>query len=742
MIPEEIKRQHILQAISEIDANGVPRNREATGFDLVYEGKFYPPKYVLSLAAKHATGKELPPSEFTGGVPTNSLLSRLGFEIVTRQQQGIREQLERIMEGYVQAANREPFGKSSGIWTAFTDLSTALRGLDRVRSNPKLRVRWSVGQGNWTKVPWLALLDERETNTTQHGVYVVFLFRQDMSGVYLTLAQGVTEPKKKLGAREARDFLHNNAAGVRTLISDVKSHGFVFDDGIQLSADPGLGSDYEDSVIAYKLYERNNVPDDATIEGDLSEILNAYDKYLDDKKKPSRWWIFQSSPKYYDLTGALENLKEIKWLVTAHAQEMALGDIVYLWEAGEGAGLVASGVITSEPAPLQIDDNEQRFVLDRGKFEGSLTRATLRVERILPQRLLRSELLLDDVLKGLSVILQPQSTNFRVTESQASRIEELIAMQLQPQQTQPGLSPLQQLSRIVYMPEAELTKIQRLLKSKRQIIFEGPPGSGKTFVARHFARFMAGVPFDDSPTQQVRIVQFHQSYGYEDFVEGIRPQSNGGTIEYNVVPGIFKRLCSDARADLDRKYVLVIDEINRGNISRIFGELLLLLEYRGLDVELPYQKDGEKFSIPPNLYLIGTMNTTDRSLAQIDYALRRRFFFYRLLAVKDGAAPVLRSWLDSQAEVGAAERDKLLMLFIHLNTRVQKELGEHFQIGHSYFMDPRVGTTEGRSQLWEFAIMPLLEEYFYNRRDRQSLLKEFSLESLEATESKVEAASA
>src|SRR5262249_16139149 len=137
--------------------------------------------------------------------------------------------------------------------------------------------------------------------------------------------------------------------------------------------------------------------------------------------------------------------------------------------------------------------------------------------------------------------------------------------------------------------------------------------------------------------------------GYEDFVQGIRPETNPqGQLEYRVRDGIFKSLCARARQD-PRPHVLVIDEINRGNISRVFGELLYLIEYRERFIALPYgERDASGISIPPNVYLIGPMNTTDRSLAQIDYALRRRFYFYRLLPVVDGRAPILDRWLAAQ----------------------------------------------------------------------------------------------
>lgn len=174
---------------------------------------------------------------------------------------------------------------------------------------------------------------------------------------------------------------------------------------------------------------------------------------------------------------------------------------------------------------------------------------------------------------------------------------------------------------------------------------------------------------------------------------------------------------------------MLVDEINRGNLSRIFGELLLLLEYRGGDkeVRLPYaDPDEPRFTLPENLYFIGTMNTADRSLAQIDYALRRRFFFYRLAPVEAGQAPVLTAWLRAQ-EPGISEPQvaEVLRLFVALNQAVTRELGEDFQIGHSYFMNRHVLTPQGRERIWRTSIEPLLDEYFQNRKNRAQLIETF-----------------
>jgi 5-methylcytosine-specific restriction protein B len=233
----------------------------------------------------------------------------------------------------------------------------------------------------------------------------------------------------------------------------------------------------------------------------------------------------------------------------------------------------------------------------------------------------------------------------------------------------------------------------------------------------------------------VELVQFHQAYGYEDFVQGIRPVTDDeGRLQYRVLPGIFMRLCDLARNNPGKRFVLIVDEINRGNLSRIFGELLLLLEYRNERVRLPYGAvDGlteqPYLTNPENLYLIGTMNSTDRSLALIDYALRRRFYFYRFLPVVDDRAPVLEGWLAEQ-EMPDTERQRVLRLFVELNRRVQQERSSDFQIGHSYFMTRDIGTPAGRDRVWRRALRPLLAEYFHTERDPEATLAEFAPDRL------------
>ena len=302
-------------------------------------------------------------------------------------------------------------------------------------------------------------------------------------------------------------------------------------------------------------------------------------------------------------------------------------------------------------------------------------------------------------------------------------------------------TPLTALATATHYPEADLREIETLLIEKRQIVFEGPPGSGKTYLADLFGRWFAGLPLGDLPDDRIELIQFNQSYGYEDFVQGIRPETDAeGRLRYVVRDGIFLRLCELAANDPDRRHVLIIDEINRGNISRIFGELLLLLEYRSKRARLPYAApdadDDGYLTIPENLYLIGTMNSTDRSLAQVDYALRRRFYFRRLMPVVDGRADVLAGWLASR-EMAPGDRTRVLNLFLALNRRVEEQLSPDYQVGHSYLMVDGIQTRPVMDRVWRHAVFPLLEEYFYAHRDRAAILGGFALDRLLAASADV-----
>lgn len=234
-----------------------------------------------------------------------------------------------------------------------------------------------------------------------------------------------------------------------------------------------------------------------------------------------------------------------------------------------------------------------------------------------------------------------------------------------------------------------------LLRDRPQLIFYGPPGTGKTFIAQALARHLA--------EDNVRLVQFHPAYSYEDFFEGYRPVDGGG---FALRPGPLRKAVEVARENPSVPYVLIIDEINRGNLAKIFGELYFLLEYRNENVDLLYATDDDiGFTLPENVFLIGTMNTADRSIALVDAAMRRRFAFVALHPSEPPTKDVLRRWLAATG-LDPAVAD----LLDELNRRIEDP---DFKIGPSYFMRPAVHAEGGLDRAWRTAILPLLEEHHY-----------------------------
>ncbi|WP_205524778.1 AAA family ATPase [Paenibacillus sp. ALJ109b] len=258
----------------------------------------------------------------------------------------------------------------------------------------------------------------------------------------------------------------------------------------------------------------------------------------------------------------------------------------------------------------------------------------------------------------------------------------------------------------VFIGKKELVRLISLLENKKNLILKGAPGVGKTFIAKRLAYVMMG----EKDETRIHMVQFHQNYSYEDFIEGFRPKAEGDGFELKQGP--FVKFARKAARDSERDYFFIIDEINRGNMSKIFGELMMLIEAdkRGEQINLLYSNDP--FSVPSNLYIIGMMNTADRSLALLDYALRRRFSFFEIKPAFQNET--FKSYVNELDNPEALNR--IINEIKSLNNQIVEELGTGFQIGHSYFVSDayKVDTTNRVEEVIEYEIIPQLFEYWFD----------------------------
>ena len=293
------------------------------------------------------------------------------------------------------------------------------------------------------------------------------------------------------------------------------------------------------------------------------------------------------------------------------------------------------------------------------------------------------------------------------------------------------------LAKELLLPPEFLHEIADLLEDKWQVIFQGPPGTGKTYVARELAECLAGDP------KRVELVQFHPSYAYEDFVQGFRPTLEGGSAGFAMRNGPLLRMAKQAFEEPNEKHFLVIDEINRGNLAKVFGELYFLLEYRGEKHRMRLQYSNTEFWMPKNLYIIGTMNTADRSIALVDAALRRRFYFVPFHPNEEPIKGLLKEWLEREAKKREAEERKwsdemewLPGVVDAANKKLSEKLGnEETAIGPSYFMKGDI--PEKMERVWKYNVLPYIEEQMYDQRGR--VKDDFALKALKEEAARVSA---
>jgi DNA replication protein DnaC len=364
------------------------------------------------------------------------------------------------------------------------------------------------------------------------------------------------------------------------------------------------------------------------------------------------------------------------------------GDLIVGYESSPSMKVTAIFECT---AALHEDENE-------------VQRIEFKIQRFLNRPIAWESLIQVDAFKDADVVKNNQGSLYRLTQLQFEAIMSLENDTDLPKYT------IENLKSDSFIANEKLEKMVSYLKNKKNIILQGPPGTGKTFVAKKLAYALMGEK-DDS---HIEMVQFHQSVSYEDFIQGYRPTDSGS---FKLKNGNFYKLCARALKNTEKPYFFIIDEINRGNLSKIFGELLMLIESdkrsQEYAINLMYSDSEEsRFYVPPNIHIIGTMNTADRSLAVVDYALRRRFAFFELIPeFNDKFKGFLKG-----VNVENALIDKISNRMNRLNAEIADDLGVGFRIGHSFFT-PNSGTipnTDWFNDVVDFEIKPLLDEYYFD----------------------------
>lgn len=453
----------------------------------------------------------------------------------------------------------------------------------------------------------------------------------------------------------------------------------------------------DDGVFIWKLRDELN---EALEQVDLNGVQLSAFNYATASAHNFWWltanpsvWSFSSIQNGETQNYTFYNENGNKRRVFQNFVDAKVGDAVICYEANPVKKIVAIGQITRKNEGKEIYITKTEGLIEPIEF--------VRLKEA-PE------------LERMEFFIQPNGTLFKLTEGEYSFIMDMIR----------EVNPLRQPDAVheeytkenfldvVYMTEERYTVLVNLLEYKKNIILQGAPGVGKTFAARRLAYAIMGEK-DDTRIEQV---QFHQNYSYEDFVMGYRPDGS----DFKLTDGVFYRFCQAAANHKDQKYFFIIDEINRGNLSKIFGELLMLIDkdYREKKITLAY--NGMSFSVPENLYIIGMMNTADRSLAMIDYALRRRFSFFDM---EPGFGT--EGFMKYQSSFANGTFDALIDQIKLLNRDIyeDKSLGPGFRIGHSYFCGrEELGCTEEwMRSVVEFDILPTLREYWFDEPKKLGL---------------------
>lgn len=455
-----------------------------------------------------------------------------------------------------------------------------------------------------------------------------------------------------------------------------------------------VGKKADSNSIGEYIWKLRDELKDALRNIDMTDI-ELYSKSTKDEnrdEKAKQYWWLNANPKIWSFsnfkngevqTYTLLNESGNKRRIYQNFLDAKVGDLVIGYESYPVKKIVALARIQKE------QDGEYLYF---EKIENLSTPIDYQTLKSYPE------------LEKMEYFTSPQGSLFKLTEDEFEFIMTLIREE-NPILTSKSyeLYTKKEFLSDVYMSEEKYQSLVSVLENKKNIILQGAPGVGKTFTAKRLAYSLMGEKDDN----RIEFVQFHQNYSYEDFVMGYKPDDTGFVMKY----GIFYRFCQKAENNQNQNYYFIIDEINRGNLSKIFGELLMLIEnnYRGVKATLAY--NGQPFSIPENLYIIGMMNTADRSLAMIDYALRRRFSFFQMDPGFD-----TEGFIKYQNGLNNEHFNDLIQKVKELNLRIasDKSLGKGFCIGHSYFCGKTQCDDVWLQEIVDYDILPMLSEYWFD----------------------------
>ena len=482
--------------------------------------------------------------------------------------------------------------------------------------------------------------------------------------------------------------------------SPTKVYEFILNEYARLY--PELASIFDENNLKYTV--------EKVVVGAVAEPIDEYEQEQEQEEiEPLNFWWLNANPKIWSISNHVEGQRQT---YTTHNEKGNKRRVYKYFEAAKPGDLI----IGYESTPTK--QIKAIYEVTKGihtTAEGEEIEFELVEKLEIPVHW--NELKNNAALQHCEVLINNQGSLFKLTEEEFDIIREII------DNKNIITEKLLQSSNIKkykftedtdkpFISEADFLQTVALLKRKKNIILQGPPGVGKTFIARKLAYEI----MQEVKDANIEMVQFHQSYSYEDFIQGLRPTQKGG---FDLRDGIFYTFCQRALAHPDRPFFFVIDEINRGNLSKIFGELMMLIEADKRDekfaLKLTYAEDEEdRFYVPQNLYIIGTMNTADRSLAIVDYALRRRFAFVTL---QPDYGDNFRSFLSTKGlTTGLVEH--ICSTVTKVNSKIKEDvnLGEGFQIGHSYFCTFQINEDETKwwNEILNFELKPLLEEIWFD----------------------------